>query len=290
MYEPPHRGPLPGEPLPGETVTEVYEVREGPGAPLAARPPWRRDNPWLWLALLGVVAILIVLIGILATGDDDREATATVPSVVGLGQPRAVARLELIGYDVDTSRTTAAEPRGIVIDQDPDAGTALALDGTVVLVVSSGPEVVTTVETVTEPVQTIQTITVPGVVGDDHVAAGARVDGLNLIADSYPVESDEARGTVVAQDPAGGTPSPPRTHIRLEVAIGPGELPSAAVPDVTGPGEIEARATAREAGFTVLTVDRAAPTPEERGEVILQRPAAGTRAPILTQITLYVGR
>jgi beta-lactam-binding protein with PASTA domain len=289
MYGPPPPDRPPIGPLPGETVTEVTEVRrpEGPPGP---GPPWWRDNVWFWLALLGVVALLIVLIAILAARDDKQAAGATVPSVVGLRQARAVAVLERAGYEADPSRTPSAEPRGIVIDQDPDAGTALAPGGTVAIVVSRGPEVVTTVETVTEPTETIATITVPSVVGDDHVAAGARVDGLNLIADSYPVESDQPRGTVVAQDPEAGTPVPPRTHVRLDVAIGTGERPAATVPDVTGPNEVEARATVREAGFTVRTIDRAAPTPEERGEVILQRPAAGTSVPVLTQIRLFVGR
>jgi eukaryotic-like serine/threonine-protein kinase len=289
MYGPPPPDQPPIEPLPGEAVTEVTEVRRSPGGPPGPRPPWWRDNVWFWLALLGVVAVLIVLIAILAARNDEDAARppVAVPQVVGLRQARAVTVLEQAGFDADASRTSSAERRGIVVDQDPEAGALLAPGETVAIVVSSGPEVTTTVETVTE---TIATITVPNVVGDDHVAAGARVDGLNLIADSYPVESDQVRGTVVAQDPEGGTPVPPRTHIRLDVAIGPGERPTAIVPDVTGPDEVEARATVREAGFTVLTIDRPAPTPEERGEVILQRPAAGTEAPVLTQIRLYVGR
>ena len=289
MYGPPPPDQPPVEPLPGETVTEVTEVRRGPEGPPGPRRPWRPDSIWFWLALLGAVAVLIVLIAILAARDDEQGAGAQVPSVVGLRQARAVAILERAGYEADASRTPSEERRGIVVDQDPDAGAALAPGGTVAIVVSSGPEVVTTVETVTET-ETIATITVPDVVGDDHVSAGARVDGLNLIADSFPVESDQPRGTVVAQDPEAGTPVPPRTHVRLDIAIGPGERPSAVVPDVTGPNEIEARATVREAGFTVRTIDRTAPTPEERGEVILQRPAAGTEAPVLTQIRLYVGR
>ncbi|MGH3117969.1 MAG: PASTA domain-containing protein, partial [Gaiellales bacterium] len=289
MYGPPPPDQPPIEPLPGEAVTEVTEVRRRPEGPPGPRPPWWRDNVWFWLALLGVVALLVVLIAILAARDDEEAARppVPVPQVVGLRQARAVTVLEQAGFDADASRTPSAERRGIVVDQDPEAGVLVAPGETVAIVVSSGPEVTTTVETVTE---TIATITVPNVVGDDHVAAGARVDGLNLIADSYPVESDQVRGTVVAQDPEGGTPVPPRTHIRLDVAIGPGERPTAMVPDVTGPDEVEARATAREAEFTVLTIDRPAPTPEERGEVILQRPAAGTEAPVLTQIRLYVGR
>jgi eukaryotic-like serine/threonine-protein kinase len=283
VYGPPYDEPPPTEPLPGETVTEI---REGPIGPPPPRPPWW-NNIWFWLALLGLVAILIVLIAILAARDDEGRAAVNVPSVVGLRQARAVARLERVGFEVDAERTPSAEPRGIVVDQDPDAGTALAPGGTVAIVVSRGPEVVTTVETVTEPAETV---TVPDVVGDDHVPAGATVDGRGLIADSFPVESDAVRGTVIAQDPGGGSEVPPGTRVRLDVAIGPGERPTAIVPDVTGPNEVEARATVREAGFTVLTIDRTAPSPEERGEVILQRPAAGSSVPVLTQIRLFVGR
>ena len=286
MYGPPPPDQPRVGPLPGESVTEITEVRR-PGGPPGPRPPWWRDNVWFWLALLGVVALLVVLIAILAARDDNQAAGAKVPSVVGLRQALAVSILEQAGYDADRSRTPSAERRGIVVDQDPDAGTALAPGGTVAIVVSSGPEVVTTVETVTQPAETI---TVPDVVGDDHVAAGATVDARDLIADSYPVESDETRGMVISQNPAAGTEVAPGTHIRLDVAIGPGERPTAIVPDVVGRNEVEARATVREAGFTVRTIDAIATTPEERGDVILQRPAAGTRVPVLTQIRLFVRR
>jgi len=287
MYGPPPPDRPPIEPLPGEAVTEVTEVRRRPEGPPGPRPPWWRDNVWFWLALLGVVAVLVVLIAILAARDDKQAAGATVPSVVGLRQARAVSVLERAGYDAGASRTPSAEPLGIVVDQDPDAGAALAPGGTVAIVVSSGPEIVTTVETVTEPAETI---TVPDVVGDDHVAAGATVDGGDLIADSYPVESEETRGTVISQSPAAGTEVAPGTHVRLDVAIGPGERPTAIVPDVTGANEVEARATVREADFTALTIDAIVQGSVDRGEVIRQRPAAGTSAPVLSQIRLFVGR
>ena len=282
-----YRDPPPEEPWPRAGATEVTEVYRGPDGP--APPPGAPllGNLWLWLALTGLVAVLIVLIGVLAAQDDDRPRRA-VPLVVGLRQVLATTMLERRGFEVDAQRTPASERRGIVIDQSPEPGTKLERDETVSIIVSSGPEVVTTtVETVTEPVEVVE---VPDVVGDDHVAAGATIDGIDLIADSFPVESGEPRGTVVAQDPAAGTELPPGGHVGLAVSLGPGERPTGTVPDLTGPNEVDARATARESGFTVRTIDRPAPTPEERGEVILQRPAAGSTVPILTQIRLFVGR
>jgi eukaryotic-like serine/threonine-protein kinase len=284
---PPYGNPPPDEPWPPEAVTEVTEVYEGPTPP----PPGRRPlwhNVWFWLALLGLVAVVIVLIAILATRDDATKVGRTVPDVVGLRQSAAVETLAEAGYrNVEARRTPSTEERGIVIDQDPDAGTRLRRNQTVQIVVSRGPEVVTTVETVTE---SVEVVAVPDVLGDDHVAAGATIDGIDLIADSFPVESGEPRGTVVAQDPAGGSEVSPGTHVRLAIALGSGERPTGAVPDVTGLNELEARATARESGFTVRTIERPAPTSEERGEVILQRPAPGTTVPILTQIRIFVGR
>jgi serine/threonine-protein kinase len=273
--------------LPREGVTEVTEVYREPDGPAPPPGPPLLGNLWFWLALTGLVAVLIVLIGVLAAQDDDEPRRAAVPLVVGLRQAQATTVLERRGFEVDAQRTPASEARGIVIDQSPEAGTRLERDQTVAIVVSSGPEVVTTVETVTQPVDVVE---VPDVVGDDHVAAGATIDGIDLIADSFPVESGEPRGTVVAQDPAAGTELPPGAHVGLAVSLGPGDRPAGTVPDLTGPNEVDARATARESGFTVRTIDRPAPTPEERGEVILQRPAAGSTVPILTQIRLFVGR
>jgi beta-lactam-binding protein with PASTA domain len=61
------------------------------------------------------------------------------------------------------------------------------------------------------------------------------------------------------------------------------------VPDVTGTEGAQAREILRRAGFTVLTVDEDAPSPDQAGQVLRQEPAAGTEAAALTQVTLYTG-
>ncbi len=260
-------------------------------------PPGRgrrpREQPWVWLGALGVLAVLAVVVAVLATrdGDEPEALTLVVPNVIGLEADEARARVRAAGLEADVGRAPSGEPRGTVFDQQPEAGTKVAPGSAVVVTVSQGPPettvTVTTATTVTEPAATV---TVPDVLGDDHVGAGAEIDALDLVADSFPVESEEQRGTVVAQNPAGGTRVAERTHARLEVALGTGERPNAAVPDVTGLPEDEARAAVRESGFTVRTVDRDAPTRGERGEVLRQDPEPGTNAPVLTQIVIYVGR
>ena len=143
--------------------------------------------------------------------------------------------------------------------------------------------------TVTEEEEPV-TVVVPDLVGLNYVEAHDEAQDRDLVADSRPTRSTEPRGAVIAQAPRPGTEVATTSHVALAVSTGPGGLPLARVPDVTGPEEGTARQIAIDSGFTVRTVDRHAPTAEEVGEVILQRPDAGASAPVLTQITLFVGR
>lgn len=164
------------------------------------------------------------------------------------------------------------------------------------------PEVVTmtTTETETDGVTTTsgtttdeeppEPVAMPGVVGQNHVEAGSAIEAEGLAADSYPVASSETRGTVVGQRPDPATQVPEGEIVRMNVALGEGARETREVPDVTGPTASNARDSLRRAGFTVRTEYRQAPSDEELGEVLTQQPAAGTSAPDLTQVTIFVGR
>jgi hypothetical protein len=144
----------------------------------------------------------------------------------------------------------------------------------------------TTATSTTAPV----TVTVPDLTGQPFAQAADAAAGAGLAADSYPVESSEPRGTVVAQTPDAGTTANEGDPMRLNVSVGTGERATTTVPDVTGPEAPEARATLADAKLTVRTVERAAPEPDNVNEVILQKPDAGASVPELTQVTIYVGR
>lgn len=134
------------------------------------------------------------------------------------------------------------------------------------------------------------TAVVPELVGFDHADAGRAAEDLGLVANTYPVESDAPAGQVVAQEPEAGVQLDPDERLRLDVSLGPDPLVAVMVPDVTGAEGAQAREILRRAGFTVLTVDEDAPTPDEVGQVLRQDPAAGTEAPALTQVTVYTAR
>jgi serine/threonine-protein kinase len=273
---------------------EVYEEVPPPEAPRS----WWRENLWVWLlALLVLVVGGLLLLWFLQRDGEDR---VVVPAVVGLSQSEASATLVEAGLEPVVQLAASDEPAGRVVAQAPGGGTQVAEGEPVVLTVSGGSggtetqttTVTTTTTTTTTPTRPPPpaTVSVQDVVGLDQVEAGAVLEGDGLVADSYPVASDQPAGTVVAQSPAAGEELEPGETIRLNVSLGPDAPEPLEVPDVTGPEASDAREIAREAGFTVRTLYRDAPSEDEIGEVLDQRPAAGTTAPALSQITLFVGR
>ena len=282
-------------------VDEVYE--EVP--PREELPPWWRRNLWAWLLLL----LLLVLggLGLLwyLQRDDGEGDRVVVPAVVGMTEAEAIRELSGAGLEAVRNPEENRRPEGEVFAQTPGGGSQLEEGEPVVISVSTGPPQTTTVTTTTEVTTTTQAttttptvtqppppanVTLPDVVGQSQVDAGEVLEGNGLVTDSYPVQSDEPAGTVVAQNPVAGEVLRQGETVRLNVALGPGPLETSEIPDVTGDEASEARQRARAAGFTVRTIPRRAPSQEEVGEVLTQSPPAGSTSEILTQITIYVGR
>lgn len=277
-------------------VEEVYE--EPPPDP---RPWWRR-NLWIWLLLL--LLLVVGGLGLLwaLQNDDSADDRTVVPAVVGMTEAEAIRQIRGAGLEAVRNPGESQRPEGEVFAQTPGGGSQLEEGEPVVINVSTGPPSTTTVTTTTTAPTTTATTTVeepppppapvamPDVVGQSQVDAGELLESEGLVADSYPVPSDEPAGTVISQRPTPGTQLKEGDTVRLNVALGPDERETSEIPDVTGLEASEARQRARIDGFAVRTVYRDAPSREEVGEVLTQSPAAGANAPIITQITLFVGR
>ena len=284
----------PRDPYDPDGRTEIIEDERVPVRPT---PPWWRERWWIWfLILLIAVAALIGFFFYMEAEEDEEAARTVVPAVVGLQEEEARARLEEAGLDAEVERRESSEPEGEVIDQDPEAGAQVAEGQAVRLVVSSGEEETET-ETETETVVETETVEeepqpteMPDVVGADFREAARTILDAGLLPTSYPVESSEPQGSVLAQNPDPGTELPEGSIVRMNVSLGPGGRAEGEIPDLTGPEAEEALRRCHDAGFTCRIVERAAPDEESEGEIIDQNPAAGVRAASLSQITLFLGR
>ena len=262
MVEPPPRDP-PREPN-DETVVvpprdEPVVVDEwGPETEVFVEetqtvPPRRMPLIWPWLLAL----LLLVLGGLGAYYFLTQEDTNEVPAVVGQLQERAEATVREAGFEPRVEQAESAKPRGIVLDQAPDAGDELEEGKTVLLTVSQGPA----------------RETVPDVVGETESEAVAALTASSFEANVTKAFSDKEAGVVVSQEPKGGSNLKEGSTVALTVSKGSKPV---IVPDVVGTTSSQATATLRAAGLQANVVG--VPSDQPSGTVVAQSPVAGKQA------------
>ena len=276
---------------------QVIEEEQAPPPPPAGPPPgaWL-DDVWPWLAVLAGLAVAALLVWLFVFRDRG-HTKHVVPSVVGMRQQAAIAKLTGDGYAVKAFLVPATRPRGIVTAQAPGGGSQLPKDSTVTVRISSGrrpPTVTTTAATTATTVQATTTAAttttgaatsaqVPDVTGEDLVTATGDVEAAGLVPDTQPVDRGGPAGTVAQQTPAGGEQANAGVTVTLDVVF-PANRPTVQIPSVVGKSAVEARAALAQAKLTFKTGYKKG-TPG----VVLAQSATGS-APAYTQIALTVGR
>ena len=129
-------------------------------------------------------------------------ARETVPDLVGEQLNDALQDLQQAGFASEVAQVFAEEASGIVVRQEPEAGARLKEGELVRLTVSKGAK----------------PVPVPDVVGQQVSEATAALREAGFEVNIVTVPSNEAAGTVVAQNPAPGTVSEQQTRVRLNVA------------------------------------------------------------------------
>jgi len=161
-------------------------------------------------------------------GDEPKEScplhtipTVNVPRVVGLTADEAKSKLQELGLGVVTRKDTqAAEPAGVVVSQDPSAGTVLEKGSRVTLTISA-------------PV--VKLVTVPDVTGLDIDTACRKLETLGLRWTETPTPYQSPQGTVISQDPAPGVEVIAGAAISLVVSLGPETTTTGTEPNLTPP-------------------------------------------------------
>lgn len=193
----------------------------------------------------------------------------TVPDLVGQTEGNAAAILQGVGLTPAASRENSTAPAGQVIRQDPVAGSQVAPGSTVRYVISAGQA----------------PVTVPDVVGRADTEAKSILGnaGLGMII-TRQSSNDVHAGTVISQNPAGGSSVPPGSSVDVVVSTGPDLV---TVPDVVGQGRDAASKSIEAAGLRPVVQEERNSQLEE-GTVLRQDPRGGGQAVRGSTVTLIV--
>jgi len=138
------------------------------------------------------------------------KATVEVPAVVGQNVDDARATLRGAGFGVSVTEQDSTSTAGTVLRQDPGAGGKADKGSTVALVVAKTPA----------------TTKVPNTVGEDEASAIAEIQGagFKVSIDRVSVPDELQDGTVVSQDPSGGSA---KTGSTVTIGVGRYDPPPA---------------------------------------------------------------
>jgi eukaryotic-like serine/threonine-protein kinase len=191
-----------------------------------------------------------------------------VPSVVNLPAKQALQALNDAGFRVtQDTQTSSSVPKGIAIKTSPPENAVIPRGSEVRLLVSKGPP----------------KVAVPGVVGQDEDVARGTLEDAGLKVSRQLANSTAPKGQVTAQTPTAGTSVDKGSRVTLTVSKGPEKVD---VPSVVGQDKADARATLRDAGFSVNVVEQE--SNEAKGTVIRVSPPGGTSAVKGSTVTIYV--
>jgi serine/threonine-protein kinase len=194
-----------------------------------------------------------------------------VPFVTGLKESTATKALNKRGLNVDsTSQHSATVPKGEVIRSSPPDGTSVDKGSRVQLVVSSGPS----------------QVKVPDVTNMDSASAHSELRNAGLTFTDNQQNSDQPKGTVISQNPAGGSTVNKGTSVTLTISKGPD---TAQVPDVSGQTQQQATTILQQAGFKVQAKNKTTTDQTQNGLVVHQRPAVGTVLKKGRTVVIYIG-
>jgi serine/threonine-protein kinase len=194
-----------------------------------------------------------------------------VPDVRGARLADAVATLSNAGLEAKVVEVNSERPEGTVTAQAPSPGTTVLSGSTVRINVSQGPK----------------PVAVPPVIGLLYETAAAQLNAAGFAVRRVDVDSTQAQGLVVSQDPDGGALATAGATVTLSVSKGP---PTVEVPDVTGTDLDTARSTLTAAGFRVQVTRQDTDDPAFENVVVAQDPPPASQADPSSLVTLTVGR
>jgi eukaryotic-like serine/threonine-protein kinase len=265
-------GPLTGSYGAGPTYWDPHTTGIIPPGAIMLPPGQRRGPVWPW-ALLGAfvaAAAIAALIVVLVNNHSPAAAALRVPNVVGQSKVDAQANLQAAGFVPITVTVNSSRAAGTVVQQIPRGGQQAKSGSNVVLHVSGGRPVPSTLQ-------------VANVVGATGTSATQQLRAQGFkVSTARMASTTVAKNTVISTIPAGGSTAPRGSTVVLTVSSGP---PTVGVPNVVGETVGQARLLLQARLFNVATIKQ--PSSQPPGTVLKQTPASG-KAPQGSTVTLTV--
>ncbi|WP_197319517.1 Stk1 family PASTA domain-containing Ser/Thr kinase [Saccharomonospora sp. NB11] len=200
----------------------------------------------------------------------------SVPDLKGLSPEAAETELSDVNLRLDQNyeEVEVDDPNlyGKVVGQDPAAGKEVEQGHSVSIKVGKQPDMVQ----------------VPNMTGKSFEEAKATLEGLDLVVDRKDVDHEEPEGTVVSQEPNGGSVEAGSTVV---LSVSNGSKSQIQLPDFTGMTYEEAVKALKDAGWTGTASQQPQTTDDEDmvGRVIGSNPPAGSAIAKNQNITLIIG-
>ncbi|MFG2329901.1 Stk1 family PASTA domain-containing Ser/Thr kinase [Streptomyces sp. NPDC048604] len=241
------------------------------------RPDRRRQKKSNTSTILLVVAGVLVLVGAILIGrsvfdQNNGSDQVPVPQLVGKTLQEANTSATNVGVKVTQGGTARCEqPKGAICTQNPAAGEGakMAKGNTITVEVSEG-----------SPLQEV-----PDVTEKSQQSATEQLENKGFKVAVKEEESDEDPGTVLRQDPKGGSQAEKNSEITIFVA----KQQKSQLPNVTGRDVNQAIQQLSQLGFTNVAQQQV-DSNQPAGFVVEQSPKGDTRQPKEVQITLKVSK
>jgi len=206
----------------------------------------------------------------------------TVPTVATFSEKRALRELNragcgaredtnLCGFNVEVRDEPSDRiDEGDAIRTSPPGGTSAEVGSRVLLFISSGP----------------RQVEVPDVINLARESAEATLNRAGLGFTIREQESDQEPGTVIAQDPVGGTVVDKGSRVGLTIAK---EAETVDVPNVVGFSRETAEDALRDAGLRPVVVEEATDDAGAVDQVLRQDPGPGADVEPRSEVEIVVG-
>ena len=245
----------------------------------------------LWLKILvpSLLSVILIFAALLLTGVIKfsnfteeiviPENIVVVPDVEGLYKDEAIKLIEDGKLLASTDGAIESDyiPAGKIILQTPVGGSYIDINGTVLLMISSGKGVESPVDGVS---------TVPYVIWDEKDLAISKLTQAGLAEPEIIEKHDEnvAYGSVIEQSVEAGTQVDEGTKITLTISIGPAAFD---MPNVVGQSKDKAESTLNGKGLVVIVEYKKTDAVAE-GNVISQSVSAGSSVKRGDEVTITI--